>query len=450
MMNPFKKSDAFYLLAFFLIVIAVGTGLLLIPAAWQGDPRSLNDGKSGGLSPIDALFTATSAVCVTGLNTVNTAWFSRFGQIVIMLLIQIGGLGIISINSIIMTIPGNRLAFSRRNIIQGYYIGGLEYNPQRIVRNIIFLTFLIEITGAVMLALFFKDEGTEDWLFQGIFHAVTAFCNAGFSAFETGLTGYGSNGRILSVIMILIVLGGLGFIVLHDLILVMLRRKRFLSYHSRIVLAISAALILGGALAFFVVEQFGMLKGQNAGVGLLQSFFQSITARTAGFSIWPQEAMSPPSKLLTMLLMLIGAAPGSIAGGLKVTTIFVVVIVMFRKKDKDGDIKISHHRLTAETINKAVVYFLKAMALLLFFIIALTISEGTHWTNETALTFEVVSAFSTTGLSLALTPSLPASGKFIIITAMLAGRVGLFALAFPALRQKNYDVTYPEGSVLLG
>jgi trk system potassium uptake protein TrkH len=348
-----------------------------------------------------------------------------------------------------MTIPGNRLAFSRRNTIQGYYVGGLEYNPQRIVRNIVFLTFSIEITGAVMLALFFKDSRTENWLFQGIFHAVTAFCNAGFSAFEAGLTDYGYNGRILSVLMILIVLGGLGFIVLHDLILVALRRKRFLSYHSRIVLAVSVALILGGALAFFVLER-SMLKGQNAGIGLIQSFFQSITARTAGFSIWPQEAMSPPSKLLTMLLMLIGAAPGSIAGGLKVTTIFVVVIVMFRKTDKDRDIKFSHHRLTAETINKAVVYFLKAMALLLFFVIALTISEGNYQTNETVLTFEVVSAFSTTGLSLGLTPGLSAGGKIIIIAAMLAGRVGLFALAFPALRQRNYDITYPEGSVLLG
>jgi trk system potassium uptake protein TrkH len=216
------------------------------------------------------------------------------------------------------------------------------------------------------------------------------------------------------------------------------------------VLTISAVLILSGALAFFALEQSGILKGEKAGAAALQSLFQSIITRTAGFSIWPQEALKPSSKLLTMLLMLIGAAPGSIGGGLKVTTFFVVLIVMLRRTDKDGDIKFSRHRLTAETINKAVVYFLKAMALLLFFIAALIISEGHRPDDGMVLIFEAVSAFSTTGLNLAVTPGLSVAGKFIIIAAMLTGRVGLFALAFPALRQKNYDFTYPEGSILLG
>jgi trk system potassium uptake protein TrkH len=441
-MNSFQKSDAFYLLAFFLIVIAVGTSLLLLPGSWQG-PAPLH--------PLDAFFTAASAVCVAGLGVVDIRAFSPVGLIVIMLLIQIGGLGIISFSSILLTIPGNRLAIMQRNTIQGFYIDGVEYRPRRIVQNIIGFTGIIEAAGALLLALCFRRAGVENWFFMGVFHAVSAFCNAGISPLADGLSGYAGNTPVLLVLMTLVVLGGLGFIVLQDILEVWLGKKQRLSYHSRIVLVITACLILGGTALIFILERKRMLSGMvmfpDAWVNAL---FQSVTTRSGGFEVLPQSRLSQPSKLLTGLLMLIGGAPGSIAGGLKITTVFVVFLVMFRKPDEQGDIKFFHHRLTGETLNKGVAYVLKALALLLVCIAALTVFEGIQGKSLGALVFEVVSAFGTVGLTLNLTPSLSTGGKLIIIAAMFAGRVGLVALAFPAIGRRNYAITYPEGSILLG
>lgn len=449
-MNIFQKSDALYLLAFFLILIGIGTGLLLIPAAWMPSGAGATGDVAEGLSIMDALFIATSAICVTGLSTFNIAAFSRFGQLIILILIQIGGLGIISFTSILMTIPGHRFAISRRNTIQGFYLDGMEYNPRRIVRNIVAFTFGIEAVGALFLSLAFLSLGVEDWLFMGIFHGVSAFCNAGFSPFLSGLTEYTTHIPLLLMLMVLIISGGLGFIVLHDIMRVFLKKKTHLSYHSRLVLILSAGFILGGALFFFLIERNRLYSGMDTSAAIINAFFQSVTTRTAGFELVPQGQLSQPSKLLTNLLMLIGGAPGSIAGGLKVTTIFVIALVMMRKPDEYGDIKVFHHRLTTDTINKAVVYFLKAVALLLVSIAALSFTEWQSGADFEAIIFESFSAFATVGLSLGLTPELSTAGKVVIIAVMFAGRVGLIALAFPAMGHKNYDITYPKGSILLG
>ncbi|MDR2633036.1 MAG: hypothetical protein LBC51_05350 [Treponema sp.] len=441
-MSIFQKSDAFYLLAFFLIIIALGTLLLLLPASWQG-PAPLN--------PLDAVFTAASAVCVAGLGVVDITVFSPLGLTIIMLLIQIGGLGIISFSSVLLTIPGNRLAIMQRNSIQSFYIDGVEYRPRRIVRNIIAFTASIEAVGALLLALCFRQAGVQNWFFMGLFHAISAFCNAGLSPLEGGLTAFADQTPLLLVLMVLIVSGGLGFIVLQDILEVWLGKKQHLSYHSRIVLVISASLILGGTLLFFMLERKQLLSGMDMVPGAwVQALFQSVTTRSGGFEVLPQSRLSQSSKLLTGLLMLIGGAPGSIAGGLKITTVFVVLALMFRKPDEQGDITLFRHRLTAETLNKGVVYMLKALVLLLLCIAALTFFEGTRGKSLGALVFEVVSAFGTVGLTLSLTPSLSAGGKLIIIVAMFAGRVGLVALAFPALGRRHYAISYPEGSILLG
>ncbi|MDR0628486.1 MAG: hypothetical protein LBG24_02365 [Treponema sp.] len=441
-MNSFQKSDAFYLLAFFLIVIALGTTLLLLPGSWQGPAP---------LKALDAFFTAASAVCVAGLGVVDITAFSREGLIVIMLLIQIGGLGIISFSSVLLTIPGNRLAIMQRNTIQGFYIDGVEYQPHRIVRNIIGFTGIIEAAGALLLALCFRQAGVENWIFMGLFHAVSAFCNAGISPLAGGITGFADNTPLLLVIMALIVLGGLGFIVLQDILEVWVGKKPRLSYHSRIVLVITAFLILGGTAGIFILERTRLLSGMDMFPGAwVNALFQSVTTRSGGFEVLPQGRLSQPSKLLTGLLMLIGGAPGSIAGGLKITTVFVVFLVLVRKPDEQGDIKFFHHRIAGETLNKGVVYMLKALVLLLVCIAALTIFEGIQGKSLGSLVFEVVSAFGTVGLTLSLTPSLSAGGKLIIIIAMFAGRVGLVALAFPAIGRRNYAITYPEGSILLG
>jgi trk system potassium uptake protein TrkH len=442
----FQKSDALYLLAFFLLLIGLGTGLLMIPSAWAPLTR-----ESGRLKLLDAAFIATSAVCVTGLSVVNIADFSRLGQGILIFLVQIGGLGIISVTSILLSIPGHRLALWQRNVIQGFYIDGLEYRPRRIVRNIVILTLWIEGIGALMLALFFRSAGVEDWVFMGFFHGISAFCNAGFSPFAAGLSEFSGNVPVLTVCMVLIILGGLGFNVLQDIIMVITKRKSNLNYHSRVVLIMTAALILGGALVFWVIEGNRLFESMSPGMAFLSALFQSVTPRTAGFEILPQKNLTGLSKMLTDLLMLIGGSPGSIAGGLKVTTIFVIAIVMMRKPDKNGDINISHHRLTAGAINQAVVYFLKATALLLVSVAALFLTEGrSSAVNMDTIIFESISAFSTVGLTLGLTPNLSMGGRVVIIAVMFAGRVGLIALAFPSVGHRNYDITYPEGSVLLG
>ncbi|MDR1956620.1 MAG: hypothetical protein LBQ30_07190 [Treponema sp.] len=430
------------MLAFFLMVIALGTALLLLPGSWHGPAP---------LRLLDAFFTATSAVCVAGLSVVDLTVFSPWGLTVIMLLIQIGGLGIISFSSILLTIPGNRLAIMQRNTIQGFYIDGVEYRPRRIVRNIIGFTVIIEAGGALLLSLCFRQAKVENWFFMGLFHAVSAFCNAGISPLAGGLTGFADHTPLLLVLMALIILGGLGFIVLQDLLEVSMAKKQRLSYHSRIVLVLTAILVLGGMVLFFILERKRLLAGMDTFPGAwVNALFQSVTPRSGGFEVLHQSRLSQPSKLLTGLLMLIGGAPGSIAGGLKITTVFVVAAVMFRKPDGQGDIKVFHHRFTAETLNKGVLYVLKALALLLLCIGALTVFEGLQGKSLGALVFEVVSAFGTVGLTLSLTPSLSTAGKLIIIAAMFAGRVGLVALAFPVIGRNNYAITYPEGSILLG
>jgi trk system potassium uptake protein TrkH len=442
-MNWFQRSNAFYLLAFFIIIISIGTFLLRLPVAWRGY------GSIETLSFTDAVFTAASAVCVAGLGVVNTSGFSRFGQVVILFLIQIGGLGIISFSSILLTIPGHRLAMAQRTTIQGFYIDGVEYQPRIIVRNIIVFTACIEAVGAFLLALLFRAEGIDDWLFMGVFHAVSAFCNTGVSLFETGLTAFSYNIPMMLVIILLIALGGLGFIVLHEILGRIRGQRKRLSYHSRVVLAMSASLALGGAILFYIIEREWLYQTMGNGVAMVNALFQSVNTRSGGFDLIPQNELKQPSKMLTCLLMLIGGAPGSIAGGIKITIVFVILALMFRKTDSLGDITVFHHRLTGETIHKAVVYTLKALALLLLCIGALTVFEGHTGQSLSSIVFEVFSAFATVGLSLGITGDLSEAGKWVIIATMFAGRVGLVALAFPALRQSKYEISYPEGTLLL-
>jgi trk system potassium uptake protein TrkH len=442
-LNPlsiFEKSDAFYLLAFFLVVISIGAVLLLIPGMWAGE---------GGLRFTDAFFTASSAVCVAGLGTVDTSAFSPAGQIVILFLIQVGGLGIISFSSLILTISGNRLGLNRRNTIRGFYLDGVEYRPRRIVRNIIAFTLLFETAGAVALSLLFRHYGEENWLFMGIFHAVSAFCNTGISLFSGGLKRFALHIPIIVTLMSLIMLGGVGFLVLNDVIRFFAGKTKRLQYHTKVILAMTLVIVAVSSLFFIIFERNRLYAGMSTPVALMNAVFQSTNTRSGGFEIVVQSSLSQPSKLLTALLMLIGGAPGSIAGGLKITTVFVLFAFLFCPADKDGDVKIFKRRLTAESINKAVVYTFKALILLSICITALTISEGIAGKPFGAIAFEVFSAFATVGLSLGITGDLSTAGKWIIIGAMFAGRVGLIALAFPALVYTNPKITYPKGALLM-
>jgi trk system potassium uptake protein TrkH len=435
-----RKSDAFYLISFFAVLIAVGTGLLLLPGA---------DAENRGIKLVDAAFTATSAICVTGLATVAVSSFSVLGQMIILCLIQIGALGIISFTSILVVMPGHRFSISSRNTIQGFFLNGIEYNPRRIVRSIVLLTLAIEAAGVLSLSLIFKNAGIERPVYAGLFHGVSAFCNAGISLYDDSLARFRDNNLIIIIFSVLITAGGAGFLVLHDIFRVVTGKKRRLSYHSLVVIGMSVLLSAGGGLFYFIFETGHVYGDLGFWTKLNNAVFHAITARTAGFQSALQTAFSGPSRLLTGILMFIGGAPGSVSGGIKVTTVFVIAAVMMRKPDSRGDIRIRHHRLSAETINRAVGYFLKAVSLLFVCIFALSVTELRTAASFEQIVFETVSAFATAGLTLDYTPLLTTAGKIVVIAAMFAGRVGLVALAFPSVRHKNYAVTYSEGELLI-
>ena len=436
-----RKSDAFGLLAFFCVMIAAGSALLLLPAAW-----------TAGNAPIrfvDAAFMATSAICVTGLASVNISMFSRFGQIVILCLVQAGALGIISFSSILTTIPGHRFSLSSRNTIQGFYLNGMEYQPRRIVRNIVLLTLALEAAGVAALYALFSRLDLPNAAYSAVFHSVSAFCNAGLSLYDDSLLQFAGSGPALIITGVLITAGGVGFLVLHDLYRVLVKKKRRLSYHSLIVLWMTVLLTAGAAAFYLAAEWNGVYAGLDVPHAAVNALFQAVSARTAGFQTFAQTALSEPSKMLTCLLMFVGGAPGSVSGGLKITTVFIIAVVMLRRPDRYGDIRIRHHRLSAETINRAVVYFLKALLLLSCLMMTLLIIEAKHGAGLLQIIFEAISAFATAGYSLDYTPELSTAGKYVVILAMFTGRIGLVALAFPAAPHQNYPITYPEGELLL-
>jgi trk system potassium uptake protein TrkH len=439
-MTVFEKFNAFYLLAFFIIVISLGSAALLFPGMWAG---------GGALRFTDAVFTASSAVCVAGLGTVDMADFSGAGRLIILLLIQTGGLGIVSFSALILTISGNRLGLNRRATIQGFYLGGIEYRPRNIVRNIITFTLLIEAAGAISLSLLFRGSGERDWLFMGVFHSVSAFCNTGISVFSGGLERFSGNMPIIIVLMTLIFLGGVGFLVIHDVLRVISGKARRIQYHSAVILAMSALIVAAGSLFFIIFERTRLFGAMSTPDAIVNAVFQAVNTRSGGFDVVPQTGLTQPSKLLTAILMFIGGAPGSIAGGIKITTVFVLLAFLFCPQDKAGDIKVFRRRLTGESVTKAVVYTFKALILLFTFIIALTVSERSTGKPFGAIAFEVFSAFATVGLSLGITGGLSTAGKWIVIGAMFAGRVGLIALAFPSLARTNPEITYPKGTLLM-
>ena len=354
------KSDTAYLLTFFLVVIAIGTALLRSPAAWQGGAAG-----TGRLPLIDALFTSTSAVCVTGLTTVDTSTFTRFGQIVILALIQVGGLGIISFTSLMLVVPGRRLPFRRLRTVRSFSVEGVENDPAKIIRSIVLSTAVIEGLGTLALFGLFSSQGVPESLFTALFHSISAFCNAGFSTFPDSLERFKGQPGILLVTAGLIVTGGIGFIVLQDIARRVRGKKKNLSYHSTLMLYITIVLVLAGAAVFWFLERGHAFAGMSPLDRAANALFQSITPRTAGFNAVHQADLRQPSRFVTMLLMFVGGAPGSIAGGIKIATAYVVFMAMVKKANEKGEISAFRSRLSPATINSAMVYFIKAAFLVL-------------------------------------------------------------------------------------
>jgi len=430
------------LLVYFVGVILAGTLLLLLPSAWQGQGR---------LSPINALFTATSAVCVTGLTVVDIADYTRLGQAVVLSLIQAGGLGIIAFSTFFLMLPGRRrMSFRARHFIQAYSLPVVENNPARVTLYILSFTLGIELAGSLILYPYFRGR-VEDPVFTSVFHAVSAFCNAGFSTFRTNFEAHRTSAHLLLTSSALIVTGGLGFVVCVDVAKRVAGLKRKLTFHSRIVILATVMLIVCGAALFYVFESSGAMAGLDAGARVLNSLFQSITPRTAGFNTLPQSGLRLPSQALTMLLMFIGGSSGSTAGGIKTSTASLVLLQVFSARDPKGEIAIFDRKLSSPLLSDALLFALRAMGLLFAGVFLLLLFESGTGKSFVSLAFESFSAFGTVGLSLGITPDLTSWGKLVIIATMFCGRVGIISLAGRDTRTRvERVIDFPQAEVLIG
>jgi len=440
------SRDKVQLFLYFIFVSIVGSVLLSLPIAY----------KTGIPAPIiDALFISVSAICVTGLSTVNMDIFTPTGFIFIMALIELGGLGIISFISLYVIIPKKKVSLVNRSVIADFYIDDVEFDPRKILRNIIFFTLAIEIFGSCLLYPEFRESGSAHPVLDSTFHSVSAFCNAGFSTYNDSLASFHSNFLILGTVMFLIVSGGIGFIVLTDIRERILSKKRRLSLHSRLALGITAVLIIGGASICFALEQDSSMKGLPLGEKIMASLFHAITPRTAGFEVVPEKNLSLLSKILTILLMFIGGSPGSIAGGIKTTTFFIVFVYAIRGNTERNGLNVFRRNIDTRVVEKAFSIVAKGIMIVLASLMCLIVTESARISSGSCtvldLLFEVVSAFGTVGLSLGVTPTLSFAGKVVIICTMFIGRTGIFAMALGSsrnARERFYE--YPSANIMVG
>ena len=422
----------------FLAVILMGAALLSLPAAAR-------DGRSIGLT--DSLFTATSAVCVTGLVSVDTGTtFSPFGQIVLFVLIQVGGLGFMVFATMIMVMLGRRISLKGRMLIRESMNGASLTDLGGLTRLYLLLAFVIEIAGAALLAVRFVPAfGLRRGLWFAAFHAASAFCNAGFDLFGhfTSLTAFTRDPLVLLTVAALIVLGGLGFSVILELA----RSRgdfRALSLHCRIVLLFTL-LLLGAGTGFYLLAERGRIDGLNA-------FFQSVTMRTAGFNSVDLAAFTDGSKLFSCLLMMIGASPASTGGGMKTTTVAVLALLMFSTVKGDSEVNIARRRLTGNTVRRALAVAALFLSVLLTGALAVTIAENGRFSLADIL-FECSSAMGTVGVSSIGTPDLLPVSRALLMPMMFLGRVGPLTLATAIARRQGRakgTAKYPEEKIMIG
>ena len=407
----------------------------------------------GGISLINALFVATSCVTVTGLTTVDVPdTFTHFGQVVMMVLIQLGGLGIMTVTTLAALLIGQRVGFRRLLTVQEETENaGSPRNTLRLLFQIARITFAVELVGAVALSIGFISVGlgVREGIFQGVFHAIMAFCNAGFPTIPGGdLVPYAGNWLIVGALVAVITLGGLGFPVLVDLY--NYREDRRLSVHSRVVLITSAILVVIGVLsvAFFEWTNPNTLGGQSLNAKAAMSLFQGVTPRTAGFSTVSYPEMREPTLLVQVVLMFIGTAPTSTGGGIKVTTLALLALIVVAQVRGQENITLFWRTLPRALVSRALSILTLASLLVLTSTLALMISDGL---DLLPALFEVTSAFGTVGLSLDTTPNLSTFGKLLISIIMFLGRVGpiTFIVALAA-RQRTPRYKYPEEEIAIG
>ena len=446
------KSATENLFIYFLFLALTGTILFRFPAFYSdGMPIPL----------IDSIFTTVSAMCVTGLSTVDMSVFSNSGFLLILLLIEAGGLGLVSFFTIYLALDAKKISLLNRNIIKDYFTEEQQIETKQIIREIISFTLFIQFLGALILSLLLKFHGEKNYIFYGIFISVSAFCNAGFSPYSESLSSFTNSPVFLLTVSLIIILGGLGFSVMSNIFFTLKKqngkKRTILSLHSKIVLFTTFILIAGGTVFFLIFEYNGAYKDLSFSSALLNAFFQSVTLRTAGFETVSQNSFSAHSTVLSDIFMLIGGSPGSMAGGIKTTTFFLLLTLAYKSIHDKNSPSIFHRDISESSTSKATSIFIKAICFLSVMIILLLISEQKSIKNgifsESSLIFEAFSAFATVGLSKGITGLLSNSGKIIIIFLMFAGRTGITFIALNNFSRKNNIKSltdYPEEDVLLG
>ena len=443
-----QMNPAMIIIYAYLVADLLGTLLLSLRVSSSGGPVSI----------INALFTATSALCVTGLTVVDVGTtYTVFGKSVIMALMEIGGLGVMTFSVLFFLFLGRGFSMRGRWIINESFTATPVRSVTGLLRSIFLFTVIVEAAGAVLLFLEWREEmSAPAALFAGVFHSVSAFCNAGLSLFDTSFVRYRGSILLNAVICSLIVLGGIGFPVIYEFInrarRIRTRTRTALSLHTRTVLATTLILILSGTALVFILERNNQIAGLSLKERILASLFQSITARTAGFNTLDVGSLTVATLFILIILMFVGASPGSCGGGIKTTSLVVLVAILNDRIRGRHSASIFKRTLPDETVSKALSIFILAVMTVTVGIVFLLITQPAP-PRESFLTyvFETVSAFGTVGLSMGITPALTVVGKLIVIMIMLLGRVGLLTVAYVVTsRRVVAPYRYAEEKIMIG
>ncbi|KRN03106.1 Trk-type K+ transport system, membrane component [Levilactobacillus senmaizukei DSM 21775 = NBRC 103853] len=433
------------MVAGFLLLITIGTILLSLPIATATGMHT---------SFINVIFTATSATCITGLTVVNTAaHWTIFGQVVILGLAEVGALGYMTFAVLLFNIMRRNLDLSTQLMVkESLNLENLS-DTKSVMKYVIRLSAIFQFGGAVLLALDFVPRfGWQHGLYVSLYHAVMSFCNAGFDVFGNSLMGFRRDSYLLIVTMVLIVAGGLGFLVWRDLLLYHNRKR--LSLNSRLTLVTTGSLFVVGFLVLFVTEHnLAIFQDSSWLERTINTLFLSVTPRTAGLMTFPTTSLHAGTLFILMILMFVGGTPGSTAGGIKTTTFGVLMLQSIAQLRGKKDVEFSHRRFSQANINRA---------LMLVFLASVVIAAATLILTQTEsiprefgleyIVFEVLSAFGTVGLSLGLTPHLTVIGKLVIMLLMFIGRVGIFTSLYSLSKRqaKVNQIRYPEENILIG
>lgn len=439
--DKITSNPPLYLTLGFAILILTGGCILSLPIFTRsGEPTNL----------IDSIFVAASASCVTGLTTVNTAeHWNSYGHLLILFLIQIGGLGVMTLATLFPLLLRKKIGLKSRQILKEQLNIDTLQGIMKLFKYVLVFTFFIEFLGAFFLSLrFVPIFGIAKGLWYSIFHSISAFCNAGFDLLGDSIYPYRNDNLVNITLMSLIVIGGLGFMVTAEIF----RKRSFkkLSTHAKLVLIISGFLIVIGTLAFYLIERQagGVLYKEGFKNSIMQSAFQSVSARTAGFYSVKLNQMHDTSVLLLIVLMFIGGSPGSTAGGLKTTTFGVLVLSTISIFKEEDEVTIFNKHIDSKTIRKALAIIMVYLGLIFLVIFILSLSENFKVLD---IAYEVASAFGTVGASRGITGDFSNVGKIMITLSMYLGRIGPMTMAYSiGLKSKTKYIRFPEANISIG